>query len=92
MKPRQEITEAKAKILAGIDRFIGEMAPYWNKSSFKALAAPYLVEDETVQLALAELVRKKSYTLQKTKNIMLLSEKIIWRRFARETANGRRLF
>ena len=45
----------KEKIIAGINRFIAEMPPYWDREAIRKLVLPYDIEDNFVQDILKEL-------------------------------------
>ncbi|MBF0207514.1 MAG: hypothetical protein HQK53_11560 [Oligoflexia bacterium] len=45
----------KNKIIAGINRFIAEMPPYWEREELKKLVLPYDLDNDFIQEILKEL-------------------------------------
>lgn len=65
----------KEKIIAGINRFIAEMPPYWEREAVRKLVMPYDIEDNFVQSTLKELEADDIIHLSKDKeHYFIISE------------------
>jgi hypothetical protein len=74
---------------AGMDRFLGESAPYWSKNTLLKLIAPSSLDSPFIKEALRELEDNNDiYTIYDDEVYFLITEKFVTESFGADHSIG----